>query len=1044
MTTSPSSKAGHGLIALFTRHPNAANLLMILMILAGVFGLMRMKSQFLPSIEIPFIVITVPWSGASAEDVASNIIEAIDPEVRFLDQVEEVRSIAQEGGAVITIELVQGADMQKAEGDVEQAVDSVTTLPEDAEDPKITRANFYEGIAKLALSGAFSEASLKRFAKQIRDDLLDAGIDRVTFSGMRDEEIWVEVRPEALRRLNLTLNEISQRISESSRDMPSGTLDGSMERQVRALADAETPETIGTIEIKSLPSGEKVYLRDISEISDRFDDRAPTGHQNGERSIEISVMRVASADTLRSSAILEKYLEGLIPSLPATLKLTQYDVRAARLVDRISLLLRNGIGGLAIVLAVLFVFLNARIALWVAVGIPVAMMMTVAVMWASGQSINMMSLFAMILTLGIIVDDAIVVGEHTATLHERGMSALDAAEGGAGRMLLPVTAATLTTMAAFMPMFLVRDVIGQIMLALPLVVIAVLLASLAESFLILPGHLRHALKVPRKAPSLFRRKFDAGFGWFRDRPFRWLAALSFRWRYTTIAISVATLIASFGLIVGGQVKFQFFPSPEAENISANIVFSAGTPRPEAILALETIEAALRRAEAELTNGDGGLVINIFSVMGKSGRTTSDNVATVNVQLAASEEREIRTREILKAWRAAAPRIPGIERIAISPRRGGPPGKDLDIRLMGASSDVLKQAALEVRDLLGEYPGVSAIADDLPYGKQELILELSPRGAALGFTIQTIGFQVRNAFEGAIARRFARGDEEITVRVMQNAENRGIEGLRALYIRAPSGHKVPLIEVVNIREQVGFALIQHINGKSTVSVTAEVDSKITTNTELVAALADGPIAEIARKYNIDYRFAGRNEERLKSFADLKMGLIVAVGLIYLILAWVFGGYFRPLAVMIIIPFGVVGAVVGHYLLGFPLTILSFMGLLGLSGILVNDSIILVSRLEERLAEGEELASAATGASQDRLRAVLLTSLTTIGGLTPLLFEKSLQAQFLLPMAITLVFGLAIATLLVLFLVPAFIGIGDDLHRFFRYLLGREQMVLSDKS
>ncbi|MBZ0218453.1 MAG: efflux RND transporter permease subunit, partial [Fimbriimonadaceae bacterium] len=857
------------------------------------------------------------------------------------------------------------------------------------------------------------------------------------FNGMRDEEIWVEVRPEALRRLDLTLAGISREISQNSRDMPSGTLEGSVERQVRALADAETPETIGAIEVKSLSSGEKVFLRDIAGIGGRFDENAPTGHQNGERAIEISVLRALTADTLRSAAILDNYLKNIRPTLPSTLKLNKYDVRSDRLVERINLLLRNGLGGLAIVLVVLFVFLNARIAIWVAVGIPVAMMMTVAVMWATGQTINMISLFAMILTLGIIVDDAIVVGEHTATLHERGLSALDAAEGGAGRMLLPVTAATLTTMAAFLPLFLIRDVIGQIMQALPLVVIAVLIASLAESFFILPGHLRHALKAPRKVPGFFRRNFDAGFGWFRDRPFLWVAERAYNWRYTTVALSTAMLVLSYGLTVGGQVKFQFFPSPESEVISANIVFGAGTPREEAVESLTVIENVLRDKEAELTSGAGGMITNIFSVMGQSGRNIGENVATVTVQLAASEDRDVRTREILNAWRKAIPHIPGVEQVTIAGRRGGPPGRDLDIRLIGAPSGILKQAALEVRGLIAQYPGVSGVGDDLPYGKQELILEMTPRGTALGFTIQEVGNQVRNAFEGAIAHRFAKGDEEVTVRVLQDEDNRGIEGLRALYLRSPSGRQVPLLEIVDIREQAGFALIQHIDGKNTVSVTAEVDTEVTTNTELVAALAAGPIDEIARKYNIDYKFAGRNEERARSFADLKSGLFLALGLIYLILAWVFGSYFRPLSVMIIIPFGVIGAIVGHYLLGFPLTILSFMGLLGLSGILVNDSIILVSRMEERLAEGEDMARAAVGASQDRLRAVLLTSLTTIGGLLPLIFEKSLQAQFLLPMAITLVFGLGIATLLVLFLVPAFIGIGEDIKRFSHWFLGRDR-------
>lgn len=1043
MNTVPLGRktSGSGIIRTFTRHPIAANLLMLLMIIAGVVGLLRIKTQFLPSVEVPNITITMSWPGASPNDVSQNILEAIEPEVRFLDDVSEVVAYAREGVASVVIEFNPDADMQKAQSDVEQAIESITTFPEEAEEPEIRRNNFYEGIAKLAISGPYSEEALKAFAKRIRDDLLAAGVDRVVISGMRSEEIWVEVKPDALRRLDLSLSDISERISRSTRDLPSGTIEGAVEQQVRALGEAETPETLANVEIRSLPTGEKILLRDIAEVSARFVEDEPQGFQNGRPAIELAIQRAAAADTLTSSRVVDEYIAELIPTLPPNLEVEKYDVRAARLQQRIDLLLYNGIGGLLLVLLVLFVFLDTRIAIWVAVGIPVAMMASLAVMWISGQSINMVSLFALILTLGIVVDDAIVVGEHTATLQQRGLDALDAAERGAGRMLVPVTAATLTTQAAFLPLFLIRDIIGQIMIALPLVVIAVLIASLVESFLILPGHLHHALKKKKYEPGRFRVAFDRGFEWVRSNPFRRLATLAFNWRYTTVALSLALLIVAFGMFSGGRVKFQFFPSPEAENIIASVVLGAGTPRDDATEIITRIESALKDAEAKLTDGEGGLVKSTFTILGQSGRTQDDNVASINAQLTASEDRSIRTVDILNAWREAVPSLPGVDRVVITGRRGGPPGRDLDIRLMNAPSDILKQAALEIRDLLTQYDGVSAIADDLPYGKQELVLELTPRGRALGFTIQDVGVQVRNAFQGAIARRFARDDEEITVRVRYAENSRGLEGLREFYLRAPSGRQVPLTEAVSIREQAGFSIIQRRDGANTVSVTASVDSEVTTNRELVEALGAGPIDQIIRKYNIDYEFAGREQERAKAFVDLRLGLVIALGLIYLILAWVLGSYARPLAVMFIIPFGVIGAIVGHFVMGFPLTILSFMGLLGLTGILVNDSIILVTRLDERLAEGESLEDAAVGASQDRLRAVLLTSLTTIGGLLPLLFERSLQAQFLLPMAITLVFGLAVATALVLFLVPAFVGIGGDFGRFKNWLLGREEKIVA---
>ncbi len=1025
--------SAHGLIRLFVHHPTASNLLMAAMIAIGFFALTKLNTQFFPTIEIPVINVSISWPGASAEDVEENILDAVEPELRFLDDVDELRSVAREGGGVLTLEFKAGADMQKAQSDVQQAVDGVTTLPEDSEEPEISRVTFFEPVAKIAVSGPYSEKELKYYAKEIRDGLLDAGIDKVTLSGARDEEIWVEVRERELRRLELSLGDIATRIREETQDLPSGILEGDVEMQLRSRADRKTPEAISEIEVRSELTGEKIRLDEIANIATEFERDQSIGQQEDSQAIELNVQRALAADTLETMNVLTTYMDEVRAELPQDLDVSVYDVRGRFVQQRIGILLKNGLQGLVLVLIILFIFLDARVAFWVAAGIPVALMATLAVMYVSGQSINMISMFALIMMLGIIVDDAIVVGEHTATRQAMGDSRIEAAERGATRMLLPVVAATLTTQAAFFPIFLIRDQIGDIMAAIPLVVFAVLVASLIECFLILPGHLRHGFGKIDRGGNRFRKAFDAMLNGFRDGVFRRIVTTAYEWRYTTVAFMVAMLILSIGLIAGGRVKFHFFPSPESENITAAIVFGAGTPREEQRDALNSIEQALYTAEDKLGGDKEPLVVNAFTTLGVSGRSRGENLAKVEVQLTPSEERTLPTRNVIKEWRQNLPSVPGVEEVTITERRGGPPGRDIDIRLQDAPVADLKAAALELRNELSAFPGVSAVNDDLPYGRQELILDVTPRGSALGFTSENVGVQVRNAFEGAIATRFARGDEEITVRVKRLQEVPGPYALQQLYLRSPEGDRVPLSEVVEIREKSGFSVIQRSEGRRTVAVTGTIDGEVTSVTDVLAKLDEGFLPSLAEKHKLRYEFKGRAEEQEESFADLQLGAMLSLIIIYIILAWVFGSYAKPFAVMAIIPFGVVGAILGHMVMGYPLTIISMIGLLGLSGILVNDSIILVTQVMRRLKDGNTLEEASIGASQDRLRAVLLTSLTTIGGLTPLLFETSRQAQFLIPMAVTMVFGLAAATVLVLILVPSLIGIGGDIGRMTRGVL-----------
>lgn len=1121
-----------GLVQSFVRHPNAANLLMALLLLFGTFALARINTQFFPTVERPNISIRVAWTGASAEDVEANVLAVVEPEIRFINSVEEIISYAREGSATIVLEFAEGSDMQKAVSDVETAVKAISNLPDDSEAPVVTRSQWFDSVAKISIGGDIPEDSLRTWAKRIRDDLVDRGIDRIDFTGLRDRELTVQIPERELRRLGLTVTDVSRTLSSNSLDLPSGNIEGGVERQVRALSDVDTPAALRSIEVKSFPTGEKVTVGDIADVGNGFDDVSVQGFSNGKRTIELYIQRAATADTLATARILKDYVEEIEPLIPKNMDLQMYEVRADRLAERILLLVKNGLGGLVLVVGILFLFLNARIALWVAAGIPVAIFATIGLMFLSGQTINMISLFGIIMMMGIIVDDAIVVGEHTDTRLRMGDDPITAAENGVGMMLVPVLAAMTTTIAAFAPITLITGVIGQIMFVLPMVVIAVIIASLVECFLILPGHLAHSLANRRRAQSWsfarqmvialliasfligtlhrfdggglpeplagafsvlvawkdgyptwlfsiliaalslaiaffveglisllrrgnqkisksdaeesgiseedegwFRHTFDRGFGNFRDGPFRWLVNLSFNWRYVTVAIAVGLVIViAAGLINSKRVEFVFFPSPEAENIRGYLSLNAGTPESQALQAIAVIEGALRKAESDLGKGED-LVRAVFVKYGQSGRNRGDNLAELRVELTSSEVRTVRTPDIVRAWRKEVPKIPGVRRFAVIEVRGGPPGRDIEIQLQGAAAATLKKAAGEVTDLLSGISGVSGVSDDLPYGKPELRMELSPRGAALGFSIEDIGRQVRNAFEGAIPRRFALGDDEVTIRITQKMRGEGSAALRNFELRSPRGDFVPLTEVVHLSESQGFAAIQRRDGKSTLAVSGDIDNSINTTDGVIEELRDsGVLDRIAVKYGISYKYGGRAEEQQNAFADLGIGTAVALSVIYIILAWVFGSYWRPFAVMLIIPFGIVGAVFGHWVLGYQLTMLSLIGLLGLAGILVNDSIILVTRMEERLATGEGLQQAAIGASQDRLRAVLLTSLTTIGGLIPLMFEKSLQAQFLLPMAITIVFGLALATLLVLFLVPALIGVGADIGRTLQLVFG----------
>jgi len=645
--------------------------------------------------------------------------------------------------------------------------------------------------------------------------------------------------------------------------------------------------------------------------------------------------------------------------------------------------------------------------------------------YVAGGSINMISMFALIMALGIIVDDAIVVGEDALTHYQGGESSLEAAEGGARRMFAPVMSSSLTTIAAFIPLFAITGFIGKFLGDIPFVIVCVIIASLIESFLVLPGHLRHSFKgLAHQQPGRFRQRWDAGFARFRDVRFRRLVTWAVNNRMAIVAIALAFVIVLVGLLKGGRMGFSFFPNVEGNVIVASATFVAGTPPDRAAAFINEVEQALYDTDEAL---GGGLVkvTNVAAGRGffSNGRQEQkgDQFASVTVELVPSDQRDVRNEAFIEAWEERLVRPPGLEYLTITSRTGGHPGRALEIRLTGQDAPTLKQAALALSDSLAGIAGVKAIEDDMPYGQQQLVFELSPLGESLGLSVDDVGRQLRAAFDGQLAQIYNEGDEEVEVRVLlPDRERHRLTVLEDFNVFLPSGKTAPLLSVVELRERRGFKAVRHAEGRLAVTVFADVDKQTANANAIRTQIKAELLPEIAKRYGLNWEFTGRAEDQRETAEDMKRGALFALAMIYIVLAWVFGSYGWPLVVMAIIPFGVVGALYGHFLMGVTPTILSMFGLFALSGIVVNDSIILVVFYKQLREKGMQVKEAIIEAACQRLRAVLLTSLTTIAGLLPLLFETSLQAQFLIPMAVSISFGLAFATFLVLLLVPTLLS------------------------
>ena len=1032
--------AANTLLAFFARHKVAGNLLMVLMILFGLMGLGQLNRQLMPDFTLEQIQIDITWAGASPQDLEANVVEPLERELVLLDNLDRVEATAFEGRAVLMADFDFGSNMAKALTDTQSAVARVATFPQEIERPLVRLLQPTEVICNIEISGPFSESALKSYAWEIRNALLQRGVSLIRMSGLRRSELRVEVPAETLRRLDLTLDDVAQRIARSSLDLPGGTLETDrISRQIRSERRARTAAELGELEVLSSESGERLRLKDIARIHETSAEGEVARLVDEYSSININVRRSRGLDSMLAQQAVEAYLEEFRAGAPASLRVELFDVFADQVSQRVNMLLTNGFGGLLLVLAVLYLFLGGRPAFWVAVGIPISFLAAMAGMAALGLTLNMISMFALIMGIGIIVDDAIVVSEHAGTLYASGVPGGEAAERASRIMFPPVLAASLTTMAAFFPILMIEDQVGSVVKELPITLGLVIAASLVECFLILPMHLRRALRRQRE-PARWRRSFEAGFARFRQGVFTRLLSTAIRQRYASVTTALCLFLLSISIMFTGRVGFDFFPTPESDLVFANFALTPGAPRRESRRMVEELGRAARAAERNLGYEPGELIA--FAVGSVATRdpgvgnapleVSGDHLGVYTIELAPGDIRAVRNEQFIEAWKSQARRAAGVEKLIFFSRQvAGPPGNDVELSLTGAKLEDMKAAASYVGGWLSGVPGVDSVDDDLPRGKQEVLLEITPAGEAMGFSAAEVARQVRNAYEGALADRVPRDQEELKVLVKLPEAGPGEAGLRSLYLRSRSGVEAPLTEIVNLRQRVGFAQIRRADGLRQVTVSADLNPTITTSGQVIRALQEqGVIRTIREQYGVSVGFQGRAEQQNAALADFRMAAIVALGSIYIVLAWVFARYGTPLVVMSVIPFGLVGAILGHLVFGFNLSMFSLVALLGLAGVLVNDSIILVSAVQRRREGGDTLTDALVHGAQDRLRPVLMTSITTIVGVTPILFEGSLQAQLVQPLAITLVFGLLLAPPLVLVYVPCVMAIGGDVRRLIR--------------
>ncbi len=1036
-----------GIIAWFARNSVAANLLMAIILVAGVASLFTIKKQIFPEIVLEQVNIRVPYLGAAPQEVETGVIDKIEESLRSVNGIKRIRSTAVEGLATVRAEIASNYEVQEVMDEIKTQVSAISSLPEQTEKPVVYRVRFPSNVIWLSLYGDATERTLKELAKDVRDEVKKLpGVSKVDVVGARDYEVSIELSEAKLKEYGLTFEQVVSAIRGSSVDLPGGSIKAeSGNILLRTKGQAYFEHDFESIVLLTFADGTRLSLNDIAVINDGFIEREDLSTFDGKNSVSIRVDAVGDDNTLKIAEQVKKYVEQKKQDLPSSVSIAYWGDASYYLQGRLDLMSNNLLVGAFLVLLALTLFLEFRIAFWVMVGIPVCFLGAMAMLPLPmfNVSINMISLFGFILVLGIVVDDAIIIGESAySEIEKRGKSA-EAVIAGAKKVAMPATFGVLTTIAAFTPMLMVGGAQAPIWGSIAWVVVLCLIFSLVESKMILPSHIvnmdtkpwdpdrkgifysmgracSNGLKSVRLSVSNVMNRFIYN----TYQPF---VERCIRHRYITMASFFAMLILMFGVLGGGFVRWVFFPNIPSDFINANLVMQDGASNAATVNAMQEAEAALIRANDKLNaEFDEDIVKHRLVFL------NSDTAGQMVVELEKSEGREIDGFEIANRWREEMPEIPGLKAFKINAATGGAGGADIALQLRGTNLDNLKLATEELKAKLAEYAGVYDIEDNLLGGNDEIVLQLKPEAHLLGITLADVARQVRYGFYGAEAQRMQRDGEEVKVMVRYPRNERSsIGSLENMRIRTAGGGEVPFAQVASYTLQPSYSAINRVNGERAVTVSAAVDKATVEPGKVVGEMQRKTIPEISDKYEgVTGELDGASQDEMDAQADLVKAGIFALFCIYALMAIPLKSYSQPLIIMSVIPFGLVGAVIGHLVLGLSMSIMSVFGLVALAGVVVNDSLVMVDFVNRAREEGLSVRQAVSQAGAQRFRAILLTSLTTFVGLAPIVLERSLQAKIVVPMAVSLAFGILFATIITLVLIPALYVILEDVKNLFR--------------
>jgi len=1022
----------------FAKNPVAANLLMLILLVGGLLTVFTIKKEIQPRIETNYINVSVPFLGATPQDVEEGVVVKIEEAIQDIEGIQEIVSTASRGMGSVNIEVNTDYEVSEIMDQVKNRVDAISTFPDNTEKPVISRSTFQQQVIIVSVYGSVDERTLKEFAKQVRNEIVTLpGVTRAEILGSRDYEISIEVSEFDLQSYGMTLSEVAQAVRQGSLDLPAGAIrSDSGDVLVRTKGQAYVGSDFENIVVRTNEDGTRVLLKDIAHIRDGFVESDQFSEFNNRPAISIQVLSVGHQSELDISETVKSYVATKRASLPEDLQIAAWADVSYYLKGRLDLMVKNLVMGACLVFLTLALFLRLKLAFWVMVGLPVAFLGTFFLMPTVDVTVNMLSLFGFILVLGIIVDDAIVIGESAYTnIRAKGHSLENILEG-VHEVALPATFGVLTTMAAFIPILMVSGITGDFFSAIGWVVVLCLLFSLVESKLILPAHLshmkvKHYEKDTHNAFVRFQRFFSEGLHHFVDNRYAPLLSSAIRRRYLTLAIFISALILSIGLLAGGILRFVFFPDFTSDFLQVSLEMNEGTPPAVTHDTMRRIQDGLwevdRKVSEELGMESGAVVTSVLSF------TRSDVNGQVITELVKENDDVITGKEVLRRWREEVGDIPGVKTLAFEGATGGPGGgPSVSLQLIGPNIDQLGRASRELEHRIRQYEGVYDVRNSFEQGTPEIKLNIKPEAESLGLKLADLARQIRAGFYGEEVQRVQRGQDEVKVMVRYPREERDSVGyLDNVRIRTPDGGLVPFHAVADIELTESPTTIQRFDRERAIRLSAEVDKdryepgKITQDIltqDLPAVMAQFP--------GVHYKLSGATETQQEVQADLVKGALFALFLIYSLMAIPLKSYAQPLIIMSVIPFGVIGAMIGHWILGIEVSMMSFFGIIALSGVVVNDSLILVDFVNRERAAGVPLAQAVTDATQKRFRAILLTSLTTFFGLIPIVLETSLQAQIMIPMAASLAFGILFATVITLFLIPALYLIQEDFGKWAR--------------